>query len=248
MNRYLFSLSCSFLLFVSFQSVKADDYRYRSTPLPSHNDSLYQVQKVQYEQERLRLERDQRDLQLQLHRQEQELRRQQQEQMDIQFQMQRQEQELRRQQQEQKELQMEVQRNAERNFPNYSSGGRQRRTSISEVNLYEGGSTPWERAGRVALSRVEGVEKNRTSSFDPDAFIAEDDEPVYPTTTKRKITYLDEELKSSQASGFDPTKPYEEVDEVSISKTASTPYPYDRSRFQPKRKKGMFDDLLEDTP
>ena len=100
----------------------------------------------------------------------------------------------------------------------------------------------------MALSRVEGVEKNRTSSFDPDAFIAEDDEPVYPTTTKRKITYLDEELKSSQASGFDPTKPYEEVDEVSISKTASTPYPYDRSRFQPKRKKGMFDDLLEDTP
>ena len=50
MNRYLSSFSCLFLLFVSFESVKADDYRL--TPLPDYGGSLYKSQDEQLEQER----------------------------------------------------------------------------------------------------------------------------------------------------------------------------------------------------
>ena len=85
------------LFFLSFQSLIADNYRYRSTPLPDHKDSLDRLQEAQFEQQRFRQERDQRDLQFQLQRQEQERLRQQQEQRELQIQIQRQEQELRRQ-------------------------------------------------------------------------------------------------------------------------------------------------------
>jgi hypothetical protein len=129
--------------------------------LPDHKDSLDRLQEAQFEQQRFRQERDQRDLQFQLQRQEQERLRQQQEQRELQIQ--RQEQELRRQQQEQRELQSQIQRHAERNVPNYEFRTEKRKTTISELdgtldsmrdNMYRGGLTPFQRITQGELSRT----------------------------------------------------------------------------------------------
>lgn len=59
-----------------------------------------------------------------------------------------------------------------------------RRTSISEVDLYEGGYTPWERAGQVALSRTpEAFEYSRLEEKYPTKQVM----PIVPSYIQNQI-------------------------------------------------------------